>query len=247
MLFIAVLVRVCVIADDLVRVRCSRGVTFLLLFTSVTVAASVAQLAQKRYSSLSRRTQELLTKAIEFTRMPRYSVVDATVELNWAKRLRAKDFIAKRNGIYAAQLSRYQRHRHELTAKFFYDRIVHYRIDGKSYIGIADRHAQPEDVRLLSIGGQEISIAEHVSGVLVWDHINYDKRVALKLQDGQYLYASGAVNIPANTDMMYGTVDGVFQRRLSSRQDRAGANQQTENCWNYPTTMDLHRSPSLHY
>ena len=79
-----------------------------------------------------------------------------------------------------------------------------------SHIGVASVRDQPENEWLLSVGRQKISITEQVGGVLVWKHANYDKRVKLKLQDGQFLYASGAVKIPDNADIIYGTVSGVF-------------------------------------
>ena len=129
--------------------------------------------------------------------------------LGWQHRLSA-NLIISRNGIYAAQLSRYQHYHGQLPAKFYHDLYVHYRLGGVSHVGVASVHAQPENERRLNVGGQEISIDKQVSGVLVWKHVNYNKRVKLKLQDSQLLYTSGAVEIPDNTDTMYGTVDGVF-------------------------------------
>ena len=130
--------------------------------------------------------------------------------LGWQHRLRAGNLMTSRNGIYVAQLSRYQRYHGQLPAKFYHDLYVHYRLGEVSHIGVASVDAQPEDERWLSVDGQEISIAKQVGGVLVWKHANYDKSVKLSLQDGQFLYARGAVKIPDHTDTIYGTVSGVF-------------------------------------
>ena len=130
--------------------------------------------------------------------------------LGWQHRLRAGNLMTSRNGIYVAQLSRYQRYHGQLPAKFYHDLYVHYRLGEVSHIGIVSAYTQPENEWLLSVDGQEISIANQVGGVLVWKHVNYNKRVKLKLQDSQLLYTSGAVEIPDNTNTMYGTVDGVF-------------------------------------
>lgn len=172
--------------------------------------ANVAQWGRKTNSSLLRRTQELLAKVAELAYVPLYPIVDAAAGLSWQQRLRANHLIASRNGIYPIQLRRYQRYHGQLSAKFYHDFYVHYRLGGESRVGIASAYAQPEDGRMLNIGGQQINIAEQVSGVLVWNHVNYGKRVAFNPQDGQFLYASGAVKIPTDTARVYGIVDGVF-------------------------------------
>ena len=187
-----------------------RCLILLFFFASVGHANNVTHLSRKTNSSFPRRAQEVIAKTVELIAVPLYPLVDAAAGLSWQQRLRAKDLIMRRDGIYAAQLARYQRHQSELTARYFYDFLLHYRIDGVSHIGTASSHAQPDDARLLSIGGKEINIAQQVSGVLVWNHVNYDKLVSFNLQDGQHLHSSGAGTIPEGVETVYGKVSGVF-------------------------------------
>ncbi len=198
------------LCNGLAGVRMFRWVAFFSLLAVTTAVASATGLVRQTNSSLPRRTQELLAHVVEFAYVPLFPIIDAAAGLRWQQRLRAKNLIVPRDGIYATQLGRYQNLHGQLTAKFYHDRYVHYLLDGVSHIGIASPHAQPENERLLSVSGQEINIAEQVSGVLVWNHVNYGKRVAFSPQDGQRLYASGAAKIPDDIDMLYGIVDGVF-------------------------------------
>lgn len=185
----------------------------IFLLTGVTAASgvSVVELTRRTNSSLPRRLQEVLAKGVEVSFWPLFPLIDAAAGsgLSWQQRLRAKHLIPQRNGIYASQVYRYQQHQNNLTAKFYHDRLLHYRIDGVSYIGMPSSHAQPENARKLLIGGEKINIAD-VSGVLVWNHVNYGKRVGVALQDAQFLQAHGRVTIPNGIDRLYGEIDGAF-------------------------------------
>ena len=190
----------------------SRCLLLIFLLSGVTATSSgvsVVELARRTNFSLPRRVQEVVAKGVEISFLPLFPVIDAAAGLSWQQRLRAKHLLTQRDGIYASQVHRYRQHQANLTAKFYHNRLLHYRIDGVSYIGMPSSNAQPEDEYMLRIGGKEIEIAA-VSGVLVWNHVNYSKRVGVALQDAQFLQTHGKVTIPAGSDRLYGTVDGAF-------------------------------------
>ena len=182
---------------------------FLLMGEAAASGRSLIELPRRTNSSLLRRVQEMLAKGLEISLVPLFSVIDAAAGLNWQQRLQAKHLLTQRHGIYASQVHRYRQHQDSLTARHYHDLLLHYRIDELSHIGTPSSHVQPENKRLLRISGEEIKIAD-LSGVLVWNHSNYGKRVEVALQDAQFLQAHGQVTMPADISRLYGEINGVF-------------------------------------
>ena len=186
-----------------------------LLMGGVTASGlnvrSINAIEVTRRTNLSwpRRFQEFVAKGLEISFWPMIPFIDFAAGLGLDQRLQAKHLIRQRNGIYASQAHRYQQHQDNMTAKFYHDRLIHYRIAGVSHIGMPSSHVQPNNDRQLHIGGENINIAD-VSGVLVWNHVNYGKRVAVALQDAQFVQAHGKVTIPDGTDRLYGEIGGAF-------------------------------------